>query len=304
MSTPFDVAVIGEGIAGLTAAGHVASLRTSVATFEGAVFGGLVLNVASLNGFGDGASGIDVAAALSESNSNAGVQSVAATVTAIHPKEGRFVLEADGEPYEARRVILATGARARSLGLPDEERLYHRGISRCADCDGPLYAGQPVAVVGGGDAAFMQAASLGQVAGEVHVFVRGRAPRARKEFVDAVAAMPNVHVLPDAHVVALHGGDALEAVDVEVAGARRRFNVPGLFIYIGADAASELAAGLAELDAAGSVVASAEGVTTLPGLYAVGAVRSGYGGRLAQATDEARRCAEHAVRSLRRDTFS
>lgn len=298
-SERFDIAVVGEGIAGLTAAGHAASLGARTATFEGNVFGGLVLNVAGLHGFGSGASGIEVAAALSETNAQAGVESIASSVNSIAPEAGGFVMETDDGAYRARRVILATGARPRALGLPGEERLDRRGVSHCADCDGPLFAGKTVAVVGGGDAAFMQAARLAKVANEVHVLVRGAAPHARPEFVEAVEAAANIKVITHTKVTSLEGADVLEAVGIEVAGAPRRLEVPGLFVYIGANPAFELATGLAAIDATGAIVTSEEGITPTPGLYAVGAVRSGYSGRLQEAEAEARRSAAHAVASLR-----
>jgi thioredoxin reductase (NADPH) len=296
-----DVAVVGEGIAGLTAAGHACALGARTASFEGNVFGGLVLNVANLHGYGDGASGIDVAAALSESNAQAGIESIAGDVIAVLPDGDGFVLRTSGREHRARRVILATGARPRTLGLPHEERLDHRGVSHCADCDGPLFAGKVVAVVGGGDAAFMQAARLAEIVGEVHLLVRGAAPRARAEFRAAVDAAPNVRIHAHAHVTALEGEDTLEAVHVAVDGAPRRLELPGLFIYIGAQPASGLAAGLTATDAAGAIVADEQGITSRPGLYAVGAVRSGYSGRLEDAEAEAKRCAAHAVASLRNE---
>src|SRR5690606_10025538 len=120
------------------------------ATTEGNLFGGLVINVAELEGYDEPGSGVDVASALMEANAAAGVENLGANVTAITPLDGSIRVSTESGDHEARAVVIASGARLKKLGVPGEEEFDHRGVSQCADCDGPMFQGEHVVVVGGG----------------------------------------------------------------------------------------------------------------------------------------------------------
>lgn len=294
----FDLAVVGEGVSGLTCAGHAARLGLSVATYESGVFGGLVLNIASLHGHGEGRSGIELAAGLSEANAALGVQSVMAEVLRVGWNGEAFELDTADGRQTARGVVFATGARLRPLELPGVERFEGRGLSHCADCDGPLLIGQPVVVVGGGDAAFMQAALLARFASDVTLLVRSARPRARQAFVDAVAAEKRIRIIAGTVLQEVLGDGEVEGVVVSTAGQTQTLACAGVFVYAGLVPNSELAAGVARLDELNFIVTDGQCRTSVAGLYAIGAVRSGYSGRLSDAAVEARHVAEQAAARL------
>lgn len=294
----FDLAVIGEGVSGLTCAGHAARLGLSVATYEGSVFGGLVVNIASLHGYGDRQSGIELAAGLSEANAALGVQSVMVEVSSVGWNGEAFELDTADGRQTARSVVLATGAKLRPLELPGVERFEGRGLSHCADCDGPLLAGQSVVVVGGGDAAFMQAALLARFASDVTLLVRSPHARARQAFVDAVAAEKRIRVMPGTVLQEVLGDTKVQGVVVSTGGATQTLSCAGVFVYAGLIPNSALAAGMARRDELGFILTDGQCRTSAAGLYAIGAVRSGYSGRLSDAVEEARQVAEQAAAQL------
>jgi thioredoxin reductase (NADPH) len=287
--TDYDLAVIGEGIAGLACANRAAELGLSVATFEVNMMGGLVLNISALYGHGAGRPGIELAAELSAANAEKGVTSHPAAVSAIGGGDGAFELDTDSGPVRARKVVLATGARLRMLGVPGEAELEHRGVSQCVDCDGPMLNGKPAVVVGGGDSAYMQANVLAQFASHVTLVQRADAARARGDFVQAVAGNDRIEVLPRATVVEILGSDGVTGVKVATDGGERMVPCEGVFTYIGL----QPNAGLLGISDA---VATDADLQARPGLYAIGAVRAGYSGDLADAVAEGRRAAEHAAR--------
>src|SRR5262245_40603759 len=191
LSAVYDLIVIGEGIAGLTCASHAASLGLRTATTEGNIFGGLVINVAELEGYEGGGSGVDLASTLMEANANAGVENLGATANAIEAAGNVIKVRTDGGEHTARAAVIGSGARLNKLDVPGEEAFDHRGVSQCADCDGPMFQGEHVVVVGGGDSAFQEAAALAHYVDKVTILMRGAQPRARTSLVDRVRTFAN-----------------------------------------------------------------------------------------------------------------
>ncbi|MFZ9529648.1 MAG: NAD(P)/FAD-dependent oxidoreductase, partial [Burkholderiales bacterium] len=168
-TSAFDVIIIGEGIAGLTAAGALAKKGLSTATFEQQIFGGLVLNVNELDPAPPGgeAGGAAFASELTGANADAGVTSIQEPVTALTAADGAYVVTTESGNYRARQVIIASGARLKTLNVPGETEFEGRGVSKCADCDGPMFQNETVAVIGGGDSALQEANVLTHYCGKV-----------------------------------------------------------------------------------------------------------------------------------------
>ena len=296
MTTAYDLIVIGEGITGLTCAQHAKSLGLRTATTEGNLFGGLVINVAELEGYDTPGSGVDIASALMEANANEGIESLGGTVSALRREGDSIRIVADAGEFTARAVVIATGARLRKLGVPGEEEFDHRGVSQCADCDGPMFHGEHVVVVGGGDAAFQEAAALSHYVDEVTVLTRGAAPRARHELVERVQGLPNVSIRPSVQVEAIHGTETVNAITVRANGTSEKIDCAGVFVFVGLTPNSEIAPAEAARDAGGALLTDAAYQTAVPGLFAAGAVRSGYSGKLVDAVREGRAAAENAAK--------
>jgi thioredoxin reductase (NADPH) len=292
----FDVAVIGGGIAGLTAAHHAALAGVSVGHFiADGMPGGLVMNVGALDGWpaAGAVGGAELAAGLLGRNEELGVSLVPSRIDSIEAK----TLSGPDGTWRAKQVIVATGASLLTLNAPGAERLYGRGVSHCAWCDGGLYRDAEVVVAGGGDAALSEAIHLAEFARSVTIVTRGERFRARRSYVSRVADDERFKLRWASEVVEVLGEKGVEGVRVRdnEAGSEEVVACNGLFVFVGlAPNASLLSADVAR-DERGFVTTDDHFETASPGVFAVGAVRSGYGGRLTQAVAEATTAAEYAA---------
>ena len=292
--TSYDVIVIGEGVSGLACAGHARRAGLRVATFEANLFGGLVINVNELDGYPGAESGTLLASDLMQANSDAGVTSVQGEVTAIRSVGGAFEVSA-GNIYGARRVVFASGARLRKLGVPGEDEYEGRGVSHCADCDAPLFQNEDVVVVGGGDSALQEALVLAKFCRKVHIVHRGSRFRAQQHLVERVASEPRIATIWNATVEAILGAKMVEKVRVKRDGKAGDIASAGVFAYIGLEPNAECAPSGIGRDAHGHLVTNNAFETSMAGVWAIGAVRAGYSGLLRDAVVEAQRVAD-AVR--------
>ena len=185
----------------------------------------------------------------------------------VETSEGRLL---------ARTVVIATGAGPRELGLPMEKELIGRGVAYCAACDGMFYKGKTVAVVGGGNSAAADALLLSRVAKKVYLIHRRDSLRATKVYHEPLMQAENVEFVWNSEVVQLDHGEKLNGVlvrDVK-SGEERALACDGMFVSIGRKPASELVRGQLALDAGGYIIAGEDTKTEIPGVFAVGDVRS------------------------------
>src|SRR5438445_5178060 len=187
---------------------------------------------------------------------------------------------AEGESHTGRAVVLATGLAKGRLGLPDEESFEGRGLSHCASCDGPLYAGKPVLVVGASGWAAYEADELKGFGSDVTV-------------IDTVTAeLPEgIHRI-DGRIVALEGSDGLQSVVIESGGARKSVPASAVFVYVGQSPAAEFAPEMLARDAIGHIVVDDHGRTSAPTAFAVGDVRTGARQRLSDAIADGHRAGQ------------
>lgn len=294
-----DVIVIGTGIAGLAAAKHAAEQGLSVLALESNVFGGLVLNVNELEGELQG-SGAELASNMLGEIGDLGAENVSETVTGLSQDGDALVVSTDVNEYRGRAVIVASGAKLKRLGVPGEAEFEGRGVAQCADCDGPLYQDQDVVVVGGGDSALQEALVLAGYAKQVHLIHRGTKFRARLELTEAVSGRDNIAVRWNSVVEEVTGAEGVSAVRVRdtLQGKVDDIACTGIFAYVGLEPNVEFVPAQIDRDEAGCLLTDASMQTKLPGVFAIGAVRSGYGGMLADAVAEATVAAEAAVKFL------
>ena len=291
MSKHHDLIVIGTGITGLAAARQACQLGLATATIESHFFGGLVINVNHLDGGIEG-SGSDMAANMMMEVSDLGAANINAMVSSIEREGELFAVHTDDGVHRARAVIIASGARLKRLGVPGEADLIDLGVSQCADCDGPMYKNRDVVVVGGGDSALQEAMVLAGYTRQVHLVHRGARFRARQTLVDQLAGHTNISILWNTRIDAVLGSQGVEGVRVRAASdagadhATREIACAGIFAYVGLEPACAFVPAAAPRDAAGFLMTDAELQTAVSGLFAAGAVRSGYGGMLTHAISE------------------
>jgi thioredoxin reductase (NADPH) len=301
--TTCDVLVAGSGIAGLTA-GLFAARHGHSTVVLGALPGGQLLNHAHIEdfpGFGDGVAGYDLCPMIQDQALDAGaVFDMTALERLARVGEGWAATTEDGRTIAARTVIVATGTEPRILDVPGEERLAHRGISHCACCDGPLHRGRSVAVIGGGDAALLEALTLTEFAAQVFVIDREPVFRAQAVYRDRVASHPKIRVHAETIVVEILGEDAVAGICLRAlqSGSRSTLDINGLFVCVGGVARPRFLAGLAVTDAHGQVETDATLRTALPGLFAAGAVRRNFSGQAVAAAGDGAAAAVAAHRYL------
>lgn len=296
----YDLIVIGTGVAGLAAARQAAQEGLATAMLETLFFGGLVTNINALDGEIEG-SGSDVAAGMMMEASKLGAKNITASASGIAREGDILVVSSDAGDHRARAVIIASGARLKRLGIPGEAEFEENGVSHCADCDGPFYKGQDVVVVGGGDSALQEALVLTEFARRIHLVHRGSRFTARPRFVDQVAGHANLVVHLDSQVDAILGEQSIRAVQVKMVGDGPAIEIAcsGVFPYIGLAPAGEFAPAAIQRDAGGHLMTDAGLQTAMPGVFAAGAVRAGYGGMLTHAVAEGVAAAKSAAAAIR-----
>lgn len=273
-----DLLIVGGGPAGLTAGIYATRSGLKTVVVEKGALGGQVATTPTVENYpgftqvgGQTLVDILVSHALEYVEIFPGekVQQIAAGKT--------FTATTNRRRYNSRAVLLATGAAARHLGVPGEERLAGRGISYCSTCDGPLFIGRKVIMVGGGDSAVTEALHLHQIGAEVTLVHRRDKLRAQQRLVGALQ-QAEIPVLFNTEVVEILGKSEVEAVRLrdKATGEESRLEVAGVFVAVGYTPAVELAVGLgAELTPEGYIKKDRQHRTSVPGVYSAGDVEGG-----------------------------
>ena len=287
---PHDVAIIGSGPAGLTAAIYCARANLAPVVFEGTPSSGsdqpggqlmLTTDVENYPGFPDGVLGPDLMAAFRAQAARFGAELRTEKVARVNVSEQPFDLWVDGvdgaDPTaRARAVIISTGAQSLMLGLPAEERLIGRGLSTCATCDGFFFRDQEIAVVGGGDSAMEEALFLTKFASKVTVIHRRDQLRASKIMQQRAFASDRIEFLWNHVVSDILGSETLEGVRVRHTGTgtEQTLLVAGLFVAIGHRPNTDLFRGLLAMKENGYLVTEAGSTrTNVDGVFACGDVQ-------------------------------
>ena len=275
-----DIAIIGGGPAGLTAALYASRARAKTVVFERGIPGGQIVTtdwVENYPGFPKGLSGMELGELMTTQAEEFGaVIRTFADVSAIKPVDLDFVVTTtDGDEFLAKAVVLATGAVPRKLGVPGEAEFTGRGVSWCATCDGALYKDKVVAVMGGGDAAVEEAIFLTKFASRVHLIHRRDELRATKCIQERCFANDKVE-MHWSRVITEVIGDEGKVSGLRLASMKGEpeevLPVDGLFIFVGVHPVSELVKDLIDMDENGYIKVDHDGLTSWPGLYAAGDV--------------------------------
>ena len=275
----YDLIVVGGGPGGYTAALYGARAGLDTLVLEQLSAGGqmaLTETIDNYPGFAEGIDGFTLAEQMQRQAERFGGQTAYARVERMDLAAAPKVLETSEGTFRARTVALATGANPRELGLAGEAALAGRGVAYCAACDGMRYRGKTVVVVGGGNSAAADALLLSRVAEKVILVHRRDTLRATQVYHAPLLQAENVEFRWNSTVIELLHGDKLTGVKLRDGntGAESVLPCDGVFISVGRKPATELVQGQLELDPGGYVVADETTRTNLPGVYAVGDVRT------------------------------
>ena len=279
MERSYDVMIVGGGPAGYTAALYCARSGLKTVVLEKLSAGGQIALtewVDNYPGFDEGIDGFSLGQKMQAGAERFGAVTELAEVQALELTGSIKRAVTDQGVFEAKVVMLATGATPRPLGVAGEEQWLGRGIHYCAACDGMFYRGKTVAVVGGGNTAAADALLLSRVAKEVHVIHRRDTLRATKVYHQPLMEAENVIFHWDSQVESLLTSDTFQGVRLrnKKTGEVSDLSCDGVFVSIGRQPATELVTGQVELDKAGYVVADETTRTNLPGVFAIGDVRT------------------------------
>ena len=275
----YDMIIIGGGPGGYTAALYAARAGMRVIVLEKLSAGGQMAmshQIDNYPGFEEGIDGFTLAEKMQAQAERFGAESEYAEVTKLDLQSTPKVVETSEGTFYGKTVVIATGASPRELGLPGEQALANRGVAYCAACDGMFYKGKTVVVVGGGNSAAADALLLSRIAEKVILVHRRDTLRATKVYHEPLMRAPNVEFRWNSTVTQLAHNGRLTGIRLQNVQTGEVSEIPcdGLFISVGRKPATGLVAGQLELDGSGYIVAGETTETGIPGVYAVGDVRT------------------------------
>ncbi len=277
MAKIYGVIIIGSGPAGYTAAIYAARSNLSVLVLQGYQAGGQLMQTSEVEnypGFEDGIMGPEMMEKFEKQALRFGAELIPEEVIAVDFSRRPFTVKTDTAEYQSEAVIIATGASAKWLGLPNEKRLQGRGVTACATCDGFFFKGKDVVVIGGGDTAMEEATFLTRYVNHVTLIHRRDTLRASKIMQDRARDNPKISLLLESEVVDVLGEEAVTGVKVRNVrtGEESTLAVEGVFLAIGHQPNTELFRDIITMDRVGYIIPTEHTMTNIPGVFAAGDV--------------------------------
>jgi len=274
----YDVVIIGAGPAGLTAGLYTSRARLKCLLMERELVGGQIANaerVENYPGFPEGISGFELGQLMHQQATKYGLKTVTAEAIGIELQEGQKVVKTTEGDFIAKAVIIAGGSKRQELGVPGEGKFTGKGVSYCATCDAAFFKEQPVAVVGGGDAAITEALHLAKFASKVTMIHRRRQLRASRILQETAFSEPKIEFLWDSTVEKIEGEDFVKRLRLNqvLTGEKSALEVAGIFISIGFKPDTDYLKGILPLDTIGHIIANEKMETKIPGILAAGDIR-------------------------------
>ncbi|MFH1486552.1 MAG: thioredoxin-disulfide reductase [Chloroflexota bacterium] len=279
MAQEYDIVIIGGGPAGLTAGIYAARARRSTLLIERETFGGQIANtemVENYPGFPEGINGLELGLKMQEQASKFGMEMAFGEVESVDLKSNPKVVKTTDEEYTAKAVIIAGGWKPKVLGIPGEEEFNGSGVAYCAMCDGPQFAGQEIAVIGGGDAGVEEGTYLTRYVNKVTVVEIMPKLTAAKIVQEAAKANPKMAFITNTAVESINGeGGQVKSITLKnnATGEKSELAVDGVFMYCGQEPNVQYLQGVLNLDKGGFIITNDMMETGIAGVYAAGDIR-------------------------------
>lgn len=275
----YELAIVGAGPAGLTAAIYAARAGLEVVIFERALPGGYLAVtdlIENYPGFPEGIKGIELSERMKQQAQRFGAEIIGAEVKSIVKSGESIVIETEGKKYETPVVIVATGTTHKKLNVPGEDELRGRGVSHCATCDGPLFKGKAVAVVGCGNSGLQEGRFLLNFASHITFIEFLPLMTADKILQDVYKNERRATFLLNHMVVSIDGKEHVEALTVKNREINKTdsIKIDGVFIYVGMKPFTQLLSGVVALDDKGFIKTNEKMETSVRGVYAAGDIRA------------------------------
>ncbi len=298
----YQVIIVGGGPAGLTAGLYTSRAGLKSLLIERGIFGGQIVNatrVENYPGFVEGISGPELGSLMHQQAAKYGLETTTTDVIGLTPGHPHTVLTTDGS-FEADALIIAAGSEYRKLGVEGEERLLGRGVSYCATCDGFLFRGRVVAVVGGGDTAITDALELSQHASKVYIIHRRDQLRAGQALQQQFFAQPKLDFIWNTVVEEITGKEVVNHLGLRnvKTGELSTLDVGGVFVAVGLTPNSQCFSSIVELDNTGYIITDETMATSAPGIFAAGDIRRNSARQVATAVGDGATAAMSAFRYL------
>lgn len=279
MENIYDLAILGAGPAGICAAIYATRAKLNTIWLDKKfVQGGQIVDTYEVDNYPGlpGITGLDLGEAMAGHAEKLGMKPQRETVRSIEAEQGIKVIRTKKNEYRARAVIIACGATHRHLGIPGEEELSGMGVSYCATCDAAFFQDRTVVVVGGGNVAVEDAILLSRTCKKVYLVHRRDELRAEKILQESFFACKNVEIIWDSIPLSIEGTDKVEALKIQNKKTQEEsfIETDGVFIAVGIVPGTEKFKDLVKLDEAGYIVAEEDGITSEPGIFAAGDIRT------------------------------
>lgn len=279
MENIYDLAILGAGPAGICAAIYATRAKLNTIWLDKKfVQGGQIVDTYEVDNYPGlpGITGLDLGEAMAGHAEKLGMKPQREPVRSIETEHGIKVIRTKKNEYRARAVIIACGATHRHLGIPGEEELSGMGVSYCATCDAAFFQDRTVVVVGGGNVAVEDAILLSRTCKKVYLVHRRDELRAEKILQESLFACKNVELIWDSIPLSIEGTDKVEALKIRNKKTQEEsfIETDGVFIAVGIVPGTEKFKDLVKLDEAGYIVAGEDGITSEPGIFAAGDIRT------------------------------
>ncbi len=278
MNKEYEVVIIGGGPAGLAAGLYASRARFNSLLIERGLVGGQITtteHIENYPGFPEGITGFELGQIMHQQATKYGLETVIAEATGIKLQDEQKVIITNEGNFIAKAVIIASGSERQKLDVPGEKEFTGKGVSYCATCDAAFFQDQPVAVVGGGNAAITEVLHLTKFASRVTVIHRRQQLRATRILQERAFAEPKIEFLWDTVVEDIEGEDFVKRIGLRqvVTKEKSTLEVAGIFISIGFNPNTDYLKGILPLDATGSIVTNDKMETEIPGIFAAGDIR-------------------------------